>query len=61
MNHSDSHEHAAAAVASPFTSLELEALHKDDYSAGKYIAVLTGSIFIMGLALYSYVAYVVAY
>lgn len=61
MNHSDSHDHGSAPAVCPFTPTELEALHQDDYSAGKYIAVLTGSIFIMGLAIYSYVAYVVAY
>ena len=55
----ESHHHDSVA-ASPFSDAEWAAFQAEDFSAGKAVVVEMLGIFIMGVVLYSIVAYFVA-
>ena len=53
-------DHAEQApVASPFTQAELDSLHTQDVAAARAVVVLMCSIFLIGVLIYSIVAYTV--
>ena len=52
---------AHPAVASVFTDADWESFRAEDFAAGKAVVVLMLGIFSMGVALYSAVAYFVAF
>ena len=49
-----------AAAAAPFSDADWAVFRAEDFAAGKAVVVLMLSIFLMGVALYSVVAYFVA-
>ena len=51
------HDPHATGTASPFSETELHQLHSEDVAGGKAIVVLIGGIFIVGVVLYSFVAW----
>lgn len=61
---SESHEHAVttspspAAGGAPFTPAEITAMHEDDKAAGGHIVKLMCAIFMVGIVIYSVVAFV---
>ncbi len=54
------HTHEGPAAASPYTDAEWNAFRAEDFAAGKAVVVEMLGIFIMGVVLYSVVAYFVA-
>jgi hypothetical protein len=48
-------EHGTATA--PFSETELHTLHSEDVASGKAIVVLMAGIFIVGLVLYTFVAW----
>jgi hypothetical protein len=55
---SDPHPHSTPAL--PFTEADWQEFHQSDKGAGGAIVVLMGSIFSIGLVLYTIIAIVVA-
>lgn len=65
------HEHApaayphgtvvAATTAGPFSAAEIDSLHKQDIAAGRAVVVLMCTIFLLGVFIYSIVAFTVAF
>jgi hypothetical protein len=58
-HHADAPAHPASAGA--FSDADWDAFRAEDFAAGKAVVVLMLGIFSMGVALYSAVAYFVAY
>jgi len=44
-------------VTAPFSDTDLRQLHAEDVAGGRAIVILMGSIFVVGLVLYSFVAW----
>lgn len=58
-SHLTHHGHAGA-DDKPFTDLEIQTFHNQDYSAARAVVILMCGIFTIGVVIYSIVAYTVA-